>query len=141
MNNNQLEANKEICLGLSKAIMDGNWELANELLAENFQYIGDGNPPMNKQQYLGFMRGVLCTAMTEMDMKFLRVIAESNLVAVDYTNEMTNSGPFFEIPATNKRINASGQFIREIKDNKVVAEWQTTNMLGMMKQLGVVPQN
>ena len=135
----ETSANKEIALGLSKAIMNGQWDKVDALLEENFQYIGDGQAPIGKQQYIYFMKEMLCTAMTNMDMKFPRVIAEGDLVSVDYTNEMTNSGPFFGIPATNKRIMGTGQFIRQIKDGKVVAEWQTTNMYGMMIQLGVIP--
>jgi len=135
MKNDQLEKNKEICLGVSKAIMNGEWEKVDELLADDFTYIGDGADPINKQQYIGFMKNVLCGAMTDMDMKFLRVIAEGDLVAVDYTNEMTHSGEFFGIPATNKRVFASGQFIREVKDGKVIAEWQTTNAIGLMGQI------
>ena len=45
-------------------------------------------------QYIGFMRGVLCAGMTNMDMKFIRVIGEGDLVAVDYTNAMTHSDTF-----------------------------------------------
>ena len=56
-------------------------------------------------------------------------------MAVDYTNEMANSGDFFGMPATNKRVLATGQFIRKIKNGKVVSEWQTTNNTGLMKQL------
>jgi len=134
-----LETNKEIALNLSKAIMNGQWDNVNELLDDGFQYIGDGQPAINKQQYIYFMKELLCTAMTEMDMKFPRVIAENDLVSVDYTNEMTNSGAFFGIPATNKRVMGTGQFIRQIKNAKVVAEWQTTNMYGLMQQLGVIP--
>ncbi|OHD14920.1 MAG: hypothetical protein A2086_02440 [Spirochaetes bacterium GWD1_27_9] len=135
----KMEKNKEIALGVSKSIMSGDWDKVNQLLDDNFTYIGDGNPPMNKQQYIGFMKNVLCTSMTEMDMKFLRVIGEGELVAVDYTNEMTNSGSFMGIPATGKRILATGMFIREVKNGKVTAEWQTTNMFGLMKDLGVIP--
>ncbi len=131
--------NKEIALGLSKAIMTGQWDKVDALLDENFQYTGDGQAPIGKQQYIYFMKEMLCTAMTNMDMKFPRVIAEDDMVSVDYTNEMTNSGPFFGIPATNKRVMGTGQFIRRIKDGKVVAEWQTTNMYGLMVQLGVIP--
>ena len=68
-------------------------------------------------------------------MEFPRVIAEGNLVSVDYTNKMTHSGNFFGNIATNKRINASGQFIREIINGKVISEWQTTNMFGLIKQI------
>jgi len=134
-----LQQNKETTLNLSRAIMAGQWDKVNELLDDNFQYIGDGQPAINKQQYIYFMKEMLCTAMTNMDMKFSRVIAEGDMVSVDYTNEMTNSGSFMGIPATNKRIIATGQFIRQIKNGKVVAEWQTTNNYGMMVQLGVIP--
>ncbi|MCP4536429.1 MAG: ester cyclase [Chloroflexi bacterium] len=134
-----LEQNKEIALGVSEAIMNGEWEKVDELLDDDFFYVGDGADPINKQQYIGFMRGVLCTGMTDMDMKFLRVIAEGDLVSVDYTNDMTHSGEFYGIPATNKRIVGTGQFIREVKNGKVTAEWQTTNALGLMQQLGAIP--
>ncbi len=131
--------NKEITLGLSKAIMDGQWDKVESLLDNNFSYIGDGRSAMNKNEYIGFMKNVLCTAMTDMNMTFFRVIEEGNLVAVDYTNEMMNTGSFMGIPATDKKILATGQFIREVKNGKVVAEWQTTNMYGMLVQLGVIP--
>ncbi len=134
-----LEQNKKIALGVSQAIMNGDWEKVDELLDDNFIYVGDGADPINKQQYIGFMRGVLCTAMTDMDMKFLRVIAEDDLVAVEYTNEMTHTGEFFGVPATAKRVIGTGHFIREVKNGKVTAEWQTTNALGLMRQLGAIP--
>ena len=69
-----MESNKEIALGLSRAIMNGEWDKVANLLSDDFQYIGDGNPPINKQQYIGFMRGVLCAGMTAMDMKWVRFI-------------------------------------------------------------------
>ena len=131
--------NKEIALNLSKAIMNGKWDQVDLLIADDFKYEADGRPAIGKQEYIGFMKNVLCTAMTEMDMKFLRVIGEGDFVSVDYTNEMMHSGNFMGIPATNKKVMGTGQFIREIKNGKVIAEWQTTNMLGLMQQLGVIP--
>ena len=131
--------NKEIALNVSRAIMNGEWGTVETLLADDFQYIGDGNPAINKQQYIGFMRHALCAGMTEMDMKFLRVVGEGEMVAVDYTNAMTHSGPFYGVPATGKRVLGTGQFIRQVKNGKVVAEWQTTNALGLMQQLGAIP--
>ncbi len=131
--------NKEIALKLSTSIMTGDWETVEALLADDFQYIGDGNPAINKQQYIGFMRYVLCAGMTDMKMTFMRVVGEGDLVSVDYTNEMTHSGIFYGVPATGKRVLGTGQFIREVKDGKVTAEWQTTNALGLMQQLGAIP--
>ena len=134
-----IETNKKIALDLSRAIMNGQWERVDSLLADDFAYIGDDKPALNKAQYLAFMRHALCSAMTDMDMKFLRVIAEGDMVAVDYTNDMTHTGPLFGIPVTGKRVHATGQFMRQIKNGKVSAEWQTTNGMGLMQQLGVIP--
>jgi len=133
------ETNKEVALNLSRAIMTGQWDQVETLLADDFLYIGDDKPAINKAQYIGFMKNMLCSAMTQMDMKFLRVIADGSLVAVDYSNDMTHSGSFFGIPATGKRVRATGQFIREVNNGKVRAEWQTTNALGLMQQLGAIP--
>ncbi len=135
----EISANKELALGLSRAIMKGDWQKVDDLLDDNFSYIGDGRPAMNKREYVGFMKNVLCTSMTNMEMKFLRVVGEGDLVAVDYTNEMTNTGNFMGIPPTGKKVFASGKFIREIKNGKVISEWQTTNMYGLLVQLGVIP--
>jgi predicted ester cyclase len=131
-----LEANKQTALDLSRAIMNGDWSLVDTLLDDTFTYVGDGRPAMNKAEYVGFMRGVLCAAMTRMDMTFTRVVAEADLVAVDYTNAMTHSGPFLGLPATGRRVMGTGQFMRQVKHGKVTAEWQTTNMAGLMAQLG-----
>lgn len=133
-----LDQNKKIVLDLSYSIMNGDWVKVDSLLADNFQYYGDGRAAMNKQEYIYFMKEILCTSMTEMDMQFLRVVAEDNLVAIDYNNAMTHSGNFMGIPATGKRILATGQFIREVKEEKIINEWQTTNMYGLMVQLGVI---
>lgn len=133
------EQNKQVALDVSRAIMNGEWDKVDALLSDDFVYIGDDKPALNKAQYVGFMRNMLCAAMTQMDMKFLRVVAEGDMVAVDYTNDMTHSGTFFGIPATGKRIRSTGQFMREVKNGKVTAEWQTTNSSGMMQQLGAIP--
>jgi len=135
MNSEQLKANKEVALNLSKAIMSGNWEKVDSLISDDFKYEADGRPAIGKQEYIGFMRNVLSNAFSEMDMNFLHIVAEGDLVSVNYTNEMTHVGEFFGVPASQKRIIATGQFIREAKNGKVTAEWQTTNMAGLMQQI------
>lgn len=130
---------KDTALALSRAIMALDWDRAAALLADDFVYVGDGRPPLDKAGYLGFMRGVLCAAMTEMDMTFTRVLAEGDLVAVEYTNAMTHTGPFMGLPATGKRVLATGMFIRQVRDGKIRGEWQTTNALGLRAQLTSEP--
>jgi len=33
------------------------------------------------------------------------------------------------------RVRSTGQFIREVKDGKIMAEWQTTNSEGLIQQI------
>lgn len=127
--------NKETALDLSKAIMRGDWARVDALLDDAFVYVGDGRPALDKRGYVSFMRNVLCVAMGDMDMRFTRVVAEGDLVAVEYTNAMTHQGPFAGIPATGRRVVGTGHFIREVKHGKVTGEWQTTNAMGLMAQL------
>ncbi len=131
------EENKEIALGVSRAIMNGNWEKLDALLSPEFSYSGDGRK-LNKEQYVGFMRG-LHTAMSEMNMEFHDVLAEGNKVVVRFTNTVKHTGEFFGISGTGKTLKVGGQFIRQVKGGQVVEEWQTTDLLGMMKQMGVIP--
>lgn len=134
-----MEQNKQVALELSRAIMKGDWASVDALLDERFSYVGDGRPPMNKAEYVGFMRHVLCAAMKDMDMTFTRVVGEGDLVAVEYTNAMTHAGPFFGVPPSGKRVLGTGHFMRQVQGGKVIAEWQTTNMMWLMAQLGIRP--
>ncbi len=80
MNNEQLKANKEVALNLSKAIMAGEWGKVDNLISDDFKYEADGRPAIGKQEYIGFMKNVLSNAFTDMDMNFLHVIAEGDLI-------------------------------------------------------------
>lgn len=125
---------KQTALALSEAIMKGDYAQVEQLLAPDFAYVGDGRP-LDRAGYIHFMRDVLSVAMTDMKMTFPRVVAEGDLVAVEYTNEMTHSGAFFGAPATGRRVIGTGHFIRQVRDGQVVREWQTTNAAGLMAQL------
>jgi len=118
-------------------------EKVDSLIADDFIYEADGKPPINKIAYIGFMKNVLTPAMRDMNMSFLHVVTEGDLVAINYSNTMTHHGDFLGIPTTNNQVTATatGQFIREIKDGKVTAEWQTTNMFGLMQAIGALPSN
>jgi predicted ester cyclase len=128
--------NKEIAIDLSLAIMRGDWDRVESLLAEDFEYTSDGRAPLNKVSYLAFTRYVLCEAMTEMQMSFPRSVEEGELVALEYQNAMTHSGLFLGHSGTGRRVIATGHLIRQVRDGKVRREWQTTNAAGLLAQLG-----
>ncbi len=134
MDPQSLTETKSTAIALSQAIARGDWNAVDALLAPEFTYVGDGRP-MSRAEYIGFMRGVLCVAMTEMDMKFTRVVAEGELVALEYENAMTHTAPFAGFAPTGQRVTATGHLIRQVRDGRVLAEWQTTNAGALIAQL------
>jgi steroid delta-isomerase-like uncharacterized protein len=68
------------------------------------------------------------------------MIAEGDKVVTRYTATFTHSGEFMGIPATGKRITITGIEIFRIAGGKMVERWESFDQLGMMQQLGVIPQ-
>lgn len=126
--------NKEIALGVSKAIMDGRWDDLDKLLDEDFTYTGDGFV-FTKDEYIGFMQDMK-SAFSNLNMTFPAVMADGDMVSIRFISTAINTGSFMGAPANRKNLEVHGIFMRKIKDGKVMQEWQTTDLLGVMKQIG-----
>ena len=129
-----LENNKEIALAVSKSIMNGDWATLDNLLAPEFTYDGDGMH-FSRDEYIGFMQD-LYLSMRNMKMEFSQIVAEGEFVSIRFVNPMDNMGKFMGAPATGKKIVSEGIFIRQIRDGKVIKENQTTDIMGIMTQMG-----
>ena len=49
---------------------------------------------------------------------------------------MVNTGKFMGAPSNDKNLVVTGIFQRKVKEGKVMQEWQTTDLLGTMHQIG-----
>ena len=67
-------------------------------------------------------------------------IAEGDRVAVQLVYRATHTGDFFGIPATDKAVEVRGTHILRIADGKIAEHWGNDDDLGLMRQLGVVPE-
>ena len=81
------------------------------------------------------------TAMPDMQIAVNRMVAERDLVAVHWTAWGTNTQPGMGLPATGKKIKVSGITIFRFKAGKISEEWSAWNMLSVLKQAGLFPQN
>jgi predicted ester cyclase len=52
----------------------------------------------------------------------------------------THKGEFQGISPSNTKINASGISIQKIENGKIVEEWDEFDGLGMMQQIGAIPE-
>jgi len=68
------------------------------------------------------------------------VIAEGDKVVVRLTSHGRPVGEFMGMPSSGKTYDISEIHIFRIADGKVAEHWRDADMLGMMRQLGALPQ-
>lgn len=120
--------------GVSRAILKGDWEKLDSLLADTFTYTGDGYH-FSKDEYIAFMQDMRA-AFSNFEMTLDKTIAESNFVSIRFTSKVVNTGSFMGSPANKKNLTVTGIFQREVVNGQIVQEWQTTDLLGTMSQIG-----
>jgi steroid delta-isomerase-like uncharacterized protein len=109
-----------------------------ELTTPGFLYNFAGQPPRDRAAFSLF---ILQTRQAFPDWRVEpdRVISDSTAVAVRWHGSATHRGPFQGIPPTGRAINVSGINLYVIEGGKIAAEWEQTDSLGMLRQLGVLP--
>ena len=122
------QENKAISNRVAQAISEGDLEALDELmapeLAEEF-----------KRDLTELRRAFPDYAGTNVEQ-----IAEGDKVANRFVFLGTHLGEFEGVTPTGKRIEFIGQSIDRVVEGKIVESWVEVDMLGVMRQLGAVPQ-
>lgn len=131
----------------NKAIVRRNYETADkndltafsEQLAPNLVLHYPGMPgPMNREALLQMMN-VMFSGLTQRQHVFEDQIAEGDKVATRVTLHAVHTGEFQGMPATGKQIAVPQIAIHRIQNGKIVEVWVSSDDIGMMKQLGLMP--
>jgi len=78
--------------------------------------------------------------LSGVSMKIDDMISEDDKVAVRLTAHATHHGDFMGLPATGKAYTISETHIFHMRDGKVAEHWRDADMLGLMRQLGALPE-
>jgi predicted ester cyclase len=68
------------------------------------------------------------------------MVAEGDKAVARTTFRGTHTGDFFGMPPTGKRVAMQGVHIGRFIDGKIVEHWGSNDDLGMMRQLGAIPE-
>ncbi len=121
-------------IAVSRSILEGDWQKLDGLLDDNFTYTGDGYV-FTKDQYIGFMQDMRA-AFSDFEMTLEKVVTEGDYASIRFASKVVNTGKFMGAPANKKHLLVTGIFQRKVKNGKVMQEWQTTDLLGTMHQIG-----
>ena len=83
---------------------------------------------------------MLFAALPDLHMTILDQAAEGDKVWTRKTASGTHQGELFGIPATRKHVSWTIIDIMTIKNEQVTEHWVVSDAMGLMQQLGVVPQ-
>lgn len=82
----------------------------------------------------------LRAAFPDLQLTVEDIIAEGDKVMVRYTGRGTHKGVFLGIPPTGKAVKWAGINIYRVADGKTAETWQLADTLGVLRQLGAIPQ-
>lgn len=130
---------------LTEVVSEGRMELLKELVDENVINHDPASDetltPEEARGFEGFRRHVeaIRTGMPDVEVTIEDVIADDDAVAVRFTVSGTHEGPVAGVEPTGNAVSMSGIVIYRVEDGKIVERWSETDDVGMMRQLGALP--
>jgi steroid delta-isomerase-like uncharacterized protein len=90
----------------------------------------------------GFKRlaGAYLQAFPDMQIRVEDALADGDRVVRRVTWTGTHRGRFLGIAPTGRPVRGEGTVIMRIADGKIAEEWEMSNLLGLLQQLGAVPK-
>jgi predicted ester cyclase len=118
----------------------GDLSVADQLVASEF--INHEAPP-GRDRGPESMRGLavmLRTAFPDLHFEIEQLVAEGEVVAGRLTMSGTHEGPLMGTPPTGRSVRQEHMHFVRFEDGKAVEHWGVRDDLGMLQQLGLVPE-
>ena len=137
------EENKRISRRVAEEVFSrGKVDLVDELVAENFVNHDPAAPPdlPPGREGLKALARFYKSAFPDAQITVEDQVAEGDRVVTRYSARGTHEGDFAGMPATGKQVTGTGITIDRIEGGKIVESWNQFDQLGLLQQLGGVPE-
>jgi steroid delta-isomerase-like uncharacterized protein len=136
------EQNKAVAKRFYEAWNTDDFDAFDEILAADYQdhdsqnqFAGTPGPDSAKRSAQMYR-----VAFSDGRIEVQEQLADGDRVITRWKAVGTHDGELMGMPATGKHVEISGITIDRIDGGKVVEGWTTWDTLGMMQQLGAVPE-
>jgi steroid delta-isomerase-like uncharacterized protein len=119
----------------------GDLGAVDEYLGEDY---ADHDPPMGFPGSREGMRQAGATfraAFPDWHSDEAILVGEGDLVVEQFTASGTHQGEIFGVPASGRTVSLPGINIWRVRDGRIVERWGRLDDLGLLRQLGLVPQS
>ena len=135
------EENKALVRRYVEEFVDrSNFDLSEEIFALNFVRYDAGPDQVSRVEDLKHFFAMLHSGFPGFQSTIEDLLSEGDKVALRFTFRGIHQGEFMGIAPTGKEVTMSGIEILRIADGKLVEMWNQEDVLGMMRQLGAIPE-
>jgi steroid delta-isomerase-like uncharacterized protein len=136
------EQNKATARRFYEAWTSGDLDAFDEIMAPNYQDHDTQNPNAGTPGPAGAKRtaGMYREAFSDSNFDIELQVAEGDYVTTVWTATGTQDGELMGMPPSGKHVEISGITIDRFENGMIVEGWTNWDTLGMMQQLGVVPE-
>ena len=134
------EENKEVYRRFVEEVLNQkNLDLLFELLDTNFVWHGGSQtvhgPLGMKQMITGFLAG-----LPDLHLNIDDIMDQGDKVAMRWTAKATHTGDLMGTAPTNKSVMFTGVAMGRFSGGRLAEEWESLDELGLLRQLGIVPE-
>jgi steroid delta-isomerase-like uncharacterized protein len=120
---------------------EGDLAVADEIVSADYvnhdAMPGEAPGREGLKQYVQYVRSAFPDGHFTIDDQ----IAENDKVVTRFTTTGTHQGEFMGIPATGRSVEITAINIHRIVDGQIREAWLNIDRLGLMQQLGVIPES
>lgn len=124
---------------IDDVFVKGNADAVDKLVTHDFTPHSWGSMPPGPEPLKQAMRRVHA-GLSDVSMTIEDMVVEADKVAVRLSAHGTHKGEFMGLPASGRTYTISETHIFHLRDGKIAEHWRDADMLGMMQQLGALPQ-
>jgi steroid delta-isomerase-like uncharacterized protein len=135
------DQNKATARRFFDAWTSGELDAFDEIIAPNYQEHDTQNPNASTPGPAGAKRTaeMYRAAFPDDHFEIEQQVAEGEYVTTRWTVTGTQDGELMGMPASGQQVTVSGITIARFEDGMIVEGWTNWDTLGMMQQLGAVP--
>ncbi len=135
------EENKALIRRWIEAYNERDLQSEAEVLASNYvAHVPAAPGPLEGLEAWRQFSGSFAEAFPDIRLTVEEIFSEGDLVAARVAFRGTHRGEFQGIPPTGKEVAFTSIEVNRVRDGKVEEHWVELDLLGLMQQLGAIPE-
>lgn len=136
-----IEANERLARRMAREIWsEGDLSVIDELFAEDgIAHFGSQPEPLRGRAEMKAFVSMYLEAFPDLEVDLEDVIASEDAVVGRFVLRGTHEGELFGVEPTGSAVEFTGFDMFRFEDGQVVEEWNQSDIVGLLQQLGILP--